>query len=105
MSEVARASAPVRRRGARRLTPPPGRVGWRRMEKATQQYEVVLIPQPEGGFVVTVPDLPDVVSEGETREEALAMIRDAIEGYLETLRERGWPLRLGEREHVAIRPA
>ena len=75
------------------------------MDGAAQQYEVVLIPQPEGGFVVTVPDLPDVVSEGETREEALLMIRDAIEGYLEALREGNWPLRLGEREHVAVRPA
>jgi predicted RNase H-like HicB family nuclease len=53
---------------------------------------------------VTVPDLPDVVSEGETREEALVMIQDATEGYLEVLREGDWPLRLGEREHVAVRP-
>ncbi len=75
------------------------------MDKPSQQYEVVLAAQPEGGFVVTVPDLPDVVSEGETREEALAMIRDAIEGYLEALREHGWPLRIGEREHVAVRSA
>ena len=70
-----------------------------------REYEVVLVPQPEGGFVVSVPDLPDVVTEGETREEALAMARDAIEGYLETLRDHGWPLRLGERERVAVRPA
>lgn len=46
-----------------------------------QQYEVVLVPQPEGGYVVSVPDLPDVVTEGDTREEALAMAKDAIEGY------------------------
>jgi antitoxin HicB len=68
-------------------------------------YEVVLVPQPEGGFVVSVPDLPDVVTEGETREEALAMARDAIEGYLEVMRERGWPVRIGEREHVAVQSA
>lgn len=68
-----------------------------------QQYEVVLVPQPEGGYVVSVPDLPDVVTEGETREEALAMAKDAIEGYLETMRERGWAIRVGEREHVAVR--
>jgi antitoxin HicB len=73
------------------------------MEEAAHRYEVVLVPQPEGGFVVTVPDLPDVVSEGETRDEALGMIQHAIEGYLETLRERGWPPLLGEREHVAVR--
>jgi antitoxin HicB len=68
-------------------------------------YEVVLDPQPEGGLVVYVPDLPDVVIEGETKEEALAMARDAIEGYLETMRERGWPVRRALREHVAVRTA
>ena len=68
-----------------------------------QQYEVVLVPQPEGGFVVSVPDLPDVVTEGETREEALEMARDAIEGYLEVMRERGWKIRgySPDRRHLA----
>ena len=75
------------------------------MDAGFEQYEVVLTPQPEGGFVVTVPDLPDVVTEGETREEALQMARDAIEGYLEVLRDRGWPRRLGERELIAVRSA
>jgi antitoxin HicB len=69
------------------------------------EYEVVLIPQAEGGYVVSVPDLPDVVTEGETREEALAMAKDAIEAYLETMREQGWALRTAEREHVVIRSA
>lgn len=70
-----------------------------------QQYEVVLIPQPEGGFLVSVPDLPDVVTEGETREEALAMAKDAIEGYLEVMRERGWKVPAALREHVAVQPS
>lgn len=69
------------------------------------EYEVVLIPQAEGGYLVSVPDLPDVVTEGETREEALTMARDAIEGYLAVMRERGWPIREGLREHVAVRTA
>lgn len=69
-----------------------------------KQYEVVLSPQPEGGFVVSVPDLPDVVTEGETKEEALEMAKDAIEGYLEVMREKGWPIRQGLREHVAVHP-
>jgi predicted RNase H-like HicB family nuclease len=43
------------------------------------------------------------MTEGDTREEALAMAKDAIEGYFETMRERGWPIRAGEREHVAVR--
>jgi antitoxin HicB len=70
---------------------------------AETRFEVVLIPQAEGGFVVSVPDLPDVVTEGETKEEALEMARDAIEGYLEVMREKGWPIQQGLREYVAIR--
>ena len=70
---------------------------------AQENYEVVLVPQPEGGYVVSVPDLPDVVTEGETREEALTMVRDAIEGYLETMRSRGWPVASGERTQVIVR--
>ena len=52
-------------------------------------YAVVLDPQPEGGFTVTVPALPEVVSQGETEEEALHMIREAIELALEVRVERG----------------
>ncbi len=75
------------------------------MATEAKEYEVVLAAQPEGGFVVTVPDLPDVVTEGATREEALAMAQDAIEGYLETMRERGWSARTGERARVVVRAA
>ena len=50
--------------------------------------QVVIHPELEGtGWVVEVPTLPGCVSEGETREEALANIREAIELYLETLTE------------------
>jgi antitoxin HicB len=68
----------------------------------TKQYDVVLIPQPEGGFVVSVPELPSVVTEGETVEEALAMAKDAIEGYLATMREEGWKLPSIRHERVAV---
>jgi predicted RNase H-like HicB family nuclease len=44
---------------------------------------VVLEPSSEGGFTVYVPSLPGCISEGDTREEALANIREAIELYLE----------------------
>jgi len=57
------------------------------MEK---EYELILVPQDEGGFTVSVPELPDVTTEGETVEEAVAMAKDAIEGYLEAMNERGW---------------
>jgi predicted RNase H-like HicB family nuclease len=67
------------------------------------EYEVVLVPQPEGGFTVSVPDLPGVVTEGETREEALAMARDAIELYLSVNREKGWPIERVLHERIAVR--
>ena len=56
-----------------------------------RKFEVFLEEAEEGGYVVTVPSLPGCVSEGETREEALANIKDAIEGYLATLRKHKGP--------------
>ncbi len=48
-------------------------------------YLVELHPQKEGGYTVTVPALPGCISEGDTLEEALENIKDAIEGYLKAL--------------------
>lgn len=59
---------------------------------ASREYEVVLTPEDGGGYSVTVPALPGCVSQGESREEALAMIREAIEGYLESLAAHDDPL-------------
>jgi antitoxin HicB len=53
------------------------------------QYTAVFEPAPEGGFVVTVPALPGLVTEGDTIEKARAMVRDAILGYLESLVKHG----------------
>jgi antitoxin HicB len=59
---------------------------------ASREYEVVLTPEEDGRYSVTVPALPGCVSQGETREEALAMIREAIELYLESLEAHGDPV-------------
>jgi len=48
---------------------------------------VILEPSEEGGYTVIVPSLPGCVSEGETREEALENIREAIELYLEPVED------------------
>ena len=48
-------------------------------------FKVVLEPSDEGGYTVYVPALPGCVSEGDTIEEALQNIREAIEVYLEPL--------------------
>ncbi|MEO8395531.1 MAG: type II toxin-antitoxin system HicB family antitoxin [Chloroflexota bacterium] len=55
--------------------------------------QVILIPDPEDvGYTVEVPSLPGCVSEGETTEEALANIRDAIESYIASLKADGLPI-------------
>lgn len=51
------------------------------------KLKVVLEPSEEGGFTVIVPSLPGCISEGETREEALENIREAIELYLEAVED------------------
>jgi predicted RNase H-like HicB family nuclease len=45
--------------------------------------KVVLEPAEEGGYVVYVPSLPGCISEGDSKEEALKNIKEAIELYLE----------------------
>ncbi len=55
----------------------------------SRTYSVVLEPVEEGGFLVRVPALPEVVTGGDTEEEALAMARDAIELVLASRAERG----------------
>jgi len=59
---------------------------------AEYAYTILLRPEPEGGFTVTCPSLPGLVTYGATREEARAMAADAIEGYLKCLREDGEPI-------------
>lgn len=41
-------------------------------------YPYDLLPQPEGGFAVTFPDVPEAITQGETAEEAAAMAEDAL---------------------------
>ena len=55
-------------------------------------FTVVLEPQPEGGFTVSVPALPEVVTEGDTEDEALAMAEDAIRLVLGYRRDNGIPI-------------
>jgi predicted RNase H-like HicB family nuclease len=58
------------------------------MAPIVRDYTVILTPEPEvGGYSVTVPALPEVATQGETVEEALAMAREAIELSLELRRD------------------
>ncbi len=67
-------------------------------------YTVELEPQKEGGYTVTVPVLPGCISEGDTLEEALRNIKDAIEGYLKVLAKhnRSIPLEFSEFYKVEV---
>ena len=55
-------------------------------------YTIVLEPAEEGGYTVTVPALPPVVTEGDTYDEAIEMAKDAIGLYLRYLVESGRPI-------------
>lgn len=57
------------------------------------EYQIVLEPDREdGGYVVHCPALPGCYSQGDTRDEAIANMRDAIEAYLESLRMDNLPI-------------
>ncbi len=69
-------------------------------------YTVLFQPAAEGGFVVTCPALPGLVTEGDTLEEARAMAQDAILAYLESLRKDHLPIpsdRMPVKEEVRVR--
>jgi predicted RNase H-like HicB family nuclease len=55
----------------------------------TRAYTFVFTPEPEGGFTVTCPALPGLVTYGETLQEARDMAQDAMEGLIEVMRDRG----------------
>ena len=55
----------------------------------SQQRKVLLYPGEDSYFVVEVPSLPGCISQGKTREEALANIEEAISLYIEVLEEKG----------------
>ena len=54
--------------------------------------QVILTPGEDGYWVAEAPSLPGCVSQGKTREEALANIKEAIEGYIAALKEDGIPV-------------
>ena len=72
-------------------------------------FTVLFEPAEEGGYVVTCPALPGLVTEGDTLEEARTMAADAIRGYLESLRKDGQPIPTDKaipaeprKEHISV---
>ena len=66
----------------------------------TTFYKLPLIftPPPEGGYVVTSPLLPELVTEGDSLDDALANVRDALEAVLEIYHDLGRELPAGLRQ-------
>ncbi|PKL55748.1 MAG: hypothetical protein CVV35_08305 [Methanomicrobiales archaeon HGW-Methanomicrobiales-6] len=62
------------------------------MSDTRLRYTVLMEQNEDGGYTVTVPSLPGCISEGSTREEALAEIEEAISGYVEVARKLGKPI-------------
>jgi predicted RNase H-like HicB family nuclease len=62
------------------------------MEQKIYNFTALFTPAEEGGFIVTCPALPGVVTEGDSIEEAREMAADAIKGYIESLTLDGLPI-------------
>ncbi len=61
----------------------------KRISKEVLKYTAIFEPAEEGGYVVSVPALPGCLSQGDTFEEAVKMIKDAMKGYLAVLKKEG----------------
>ena len=64
------------------------------------KYRIFIKPDESGWFVAECPSLPGCVSQGRTRDEALANIQDAIKGYIESLEKHGDPVPLQITEEI-----
>jgi antitoxin HicB len=56
------------------------------------KYTIILVPEDDRGYSVEVPALPGCYTQGETREEAILMAKDAIGLYLESCKAHGEPV-------------
>ena len=56
------------------------------------KFRVIIEPDEDGVFIAECPTLPGCISQGATRDEAMANIRDAVEGYLASLKKHGEPI-------------
>jgi predicted RNase H-like HicB family nuclease len=64
------------------------------------KFRIVIEPDEDGVFVASCPSLPGCHSQGKTRAEAVANMQEAVEVYLESLREHGEPIPPGISEDV-----
>lgn len=71
------------------------------MKKVRGHFNIVLRPEPEGGFTAVVPTLPGCVTYGRTLTEAKKVARDAITGYIESLKKHKEPIPTDDETLVA----
>jgi predicted RNase H-like HicB family nuclease len=64
--------------------------------------QVIIYPGEDGYWVAQCPSLPPCISQGKTKEEAIANIQEAIELYLEVLQEEGRPIPEDQVETVML---
>jgi predicted RNase H-like HicB family nuclease len=76
-----------------------------RFQIAGMKYRVVIEPDEDGVFVAECPALPGCISQGKTRAEALANIKDAMTGYLASLTQHGEPVPPPISEEIVEIPA
>jgi antitoxin HicB len=66
-------------------------------------YTFVFDPEPEGGYTVTCPALPGLVTYGDTVDEARAMAKDAMDGLIEVMLEKGETVPQGDAPEAVMR--
>jgi predicted RNase H-like HicB family nuclease len=71
------------------------------MKRIRYRFNIVLRPEPEGGFTAMVPALPGCVTYGRDLGEAKKMAKDAIAGYIESLRKHKEPVPTDDETLVA----
>ena len=65
-------------------------IGWR--EVSRMRYRVIIEVDEDGMFIAECPALPGCVSQGMTRREALENVKDAMEGYIQSLQQHNEPI-------------
>ncbi|MGC2448281.1 MAG: type II toxin-antitoxin system HicB family antitoxin [Candidatus Sulfotelmatobacter sp.] len=71
------------------------------MPKTHYRYNIILRPEPDGGYTALVPALPGCVTYGRTLKEAQEMAKDAISGYIASLRKHKDPVPTDDNTLVA----
>ena len=75
------------------------------VRSAIYRYTVHFEPAEEGGYIVKVPALNGIATQGDTLEEARMMAEDLIRGYLQSLRKHGEPIPVEPEDALTTRIA